>query len=955
LVVVALCYGIAAFLSLQFALVGEVVTPIWPPTGIAVVALLLLGRRVWPGVALAAFVVNLFVAPSVAAAAIIAVGNTLAPLLAAELLRREGFDLGIDRFRDAVLIVAVGVGAMTVSATVGTGALFLTGAIGAGALLETWTVWWAGDATGVLLFAPLLLAFRRSAVPRLPRRWVEAAFLGLGLLCVSAAAFSVNPPLRFLAFPFLVWAAVRFGLRGASMAAVVVAMFAVRGVIEGLGSTRAGLAGQMLGLQAFNAAAALTSLTLAAAVGERARGTRALERARTDLEQRVDERTADLVEANRRMASEVQARQAAQEEAERRERQLAAAERVAQTGSWDWDIRAQRVWWSDEMYRIYGHEPQSFPIDFGGGEMRQTSPGDQERMRADLRRRLENPTVDHPPLEYRIVRPDGEERLLLGRGRVVLGDDGTPVQMLGTIQDITETRRAEEAVRERAEAERALRQQQEIAHTLQSSLLPEGLPDVPGMTIAARYLPGSAGLEVGGDWYDVFPLPGGAVALSIGDIVGRGLRAAAAMGQLRTALRAYALDEAAPGATLDRLGNLARTLPEAEMATLIYGVFQPDAGVLSFVCAGHPPPLLVRMDGSSAFLEEGRSAPLGVTGHPAVETMVALEPGSILLLYTDGLVERRDHPLDEGLALLAQAAADAAGCAPEEVCDAVMAAMVGDGTPQDDVALMVLAMAPGRTEQFRFAAAAEPQHVAPLRRALFRWLSESGASQDESDDIVLAVSEAAANAVLHAYGPEDGTFEVVATVEDREFTATVTDAGRWRSRGPDQGGRGLRLIQALVDSAEIESGQSGTKVRLRRRLGQAPLLKRAGMADLTGRPPTLKTRPGPGDGIVVVRLEQGMDISTAEPMGAELARAISSEDLGLVVDLSGVTHLDSSGIRLLFRLGRRLERRRQQLRVVAPVGSAVRRVLDIAGVWAGDYVAQTVEDAVDSIRRYPAP
>lgn len=255
---------------------------------------------------------------------------------------------------------------------------------------------------------------------------------------------------------------------------------------------------------------------------------------------------------------------------------------------------------------------------------------------------------------------------------------------------------------------------------------------------------------------------------------------------------------------------------------------------------------------------------------------------------------------------------------------------------------------------------AEPQHLAPLRRALARWLSEAGATREETDDIVLAISEAAANAVLHAYGPADGTFEIAATAMGGVVEATVRDRGRWRNRGPEQGGRGIRLMRALVDSADLVSGSSGTEVRLRRRLACAlgsPVgdLPAGGAEPWTARwPEGPEGTDGHSDGVAVVRVTEEMDFSNAEPMGAELARAVSSEHLGLVLDLSEVTLLDSSGLRLLFRLGRRLERRRQQLRVVVPSGSPIRRVLDIAGIWAGSHLAGSVEEAVASIRNHPA-
>jgi anti-anti-sigma factor len=293
-----------------------------------------------------------------------------------------------------------------------------------------------------------------------------------------------------------------------------------------------------------------------------------------------------------------------------------------------------------------------------------------------------------------------------------------------------------------------------------------------------------------------------------------------------------------------------------------------------------------------------------------------------------------------------------------------MELMAREGGPQDDVALMVLSLAPRHAERFRFAAAAEPQHLAPLRRALARWLSEAGATKEETDDVVLAISEAAANAVLHAYGPEDGVFEVAARAIGGVIDATVRDRGRWRSRGPDQGGRGLRLMRALVDAAEVSTGPSGTEVKLVRRLGRplgalppaAESMVPAAAAAPRGSngPEEPEGFEGAVDRVAVVRITEEMDFSNAEPMGVELARAVSSEHLGLVVDLSEVTLLDSSGLRLLFRLGRRLERRRQQLRVVVPLTSPVRRVLDIAGIWTGSHVARSVEEAVASIRDHPA-
>src|SRR5713226_5542343 len=245
----------------------------------------------------------------------------------------------------------------------------------------------------------------------------------------------------------------------------------------------------------------------------------------------------------------------------------------------------------------------------------------------------------------------------------------------GSLIDITERRRVDEAAAAISERERALRQTQKIAQTLQRSLLPELLPEIPGIGLAARYLPGSAGLEVGGDWYDVVPMPSGAVGLAIGDVVGRGLRAAVTMGQLRTALRAYALEDSSPLRVLERIGGLATGLPEAEMTTLVYAVYEPEAGMLRYLCAGHPPPLLIHPGGGTSFLEGGRVMPLGVPAVTMSEGIVALEPGSVLVFYTDGLIERPGAKIDDGMRDLAEAAQSVSGATPDAMCEAIIAAM----------------------------------------------------------------------------------------------------------------------------------------------------------------------------------------------------------------------------------------------------------------------------------------
>lgn len=231
-----------------------------------------------------------------------------------------------------------------------------------------------------------------------------------------------------------------------------------------------------------------------------------------------------------------------------------------------------------------------------------------------------------------------------------------------------------------------------MAEALQLSLLP-ALPEVPGLAVAARYLAAGQNTQVGGDWYDVLPLPDGATALAIGDVMGHDLSAAASMGQLQSVLRSYAWEGGAPGVVLDRLDRLVQGLEMAQLATAVFARLEPRASgnLLRYANAGHLPPLLRTADGSARYLEDGRSVLLGasIDGHRA-EATEPLAPGSTLLLYTDGLVERRRRGIDEGLDWLRDVvvATDPAAD-PEALCDAVLAAL-GSAPLDDDVALLAV-------------------------------------------------------------------------------------------------------------------------------------------------------------------------------------------------------------------------------------------------------------------------
>jgi PAS domain S-box-containing protein len=244
---------------------------------------------------------------------------------------------------------------------------------------------------------------------------------------------------------------------------------------------------------------------------------------------------------------------------------------------------------------------------------------------------------------------------------------------------------------------RLYEQQREVAVTLQRSLLPRRLPDIPGLLLASRYLPGADGTEVGGDFYDAVALPSARVGLTVGDVMGRGVRAAAVMGQLRASLRGYALENHPPQGVLGRVDALVQALEDGELVTALYGVLEPATGALVIASAGHPAPVVLRADGEVAGVELDPGPPLGVAGRSFGVADVALARGDTLLLFTDGLVEDRSLPVYEGIEKLrAGLAADArstSGC-PEAVCAAALEVMGRGPGHDDDIALLAVTLTP---------------------------------------------------------------------------------------------------------------------------------------------------------------------------------------------------------------------------------------------------------------------
>ena len=450
--------------------------------------------------------------------------------------------------------------------------------------------------------------------------------------------------------------------------------------------------------------------------------------------------------------------------------------------------------------------------------------------------------------------------------------------------------------------------------TLQRALLPASLPEVEGVELGLRYLP-AAGLEAGGDFYEAVPLADGSLVVAVGDVVGRGPTAAAAMGQLRSALRAFALTGDDPGALLTRLSAFADTITEAMAATAVVAKLDPATGCLVYACAGHPWPVHTVKEGRAELLQGGRGVPLGCLPEPQYrEATVDLEPGATVLLYTDGLTERRGEDMDAALERLRAAvgvhAADPlATLLDHAVTDA------GAVAPADDVALVALRFTGVRSVR-RHAFTAELEQVSVARHAIRDWLSELGVGALPASDVLLAAGEAIANAVEHA-GAASVELELAGGVgaSPGAIRLVIRDDGRWKDPvvSPHRG-RGFGLMRSLMDECAVQRTEGGTVVRL---------VHHVELAAPAGGP----TGPAPsaGAGACTVALDADgcavltgeLDLACAEAVRRELSVA----DLS-TVDMRGVTHLDSTGARMLFELPSRPI-------FIAPPGSPPRRTLDV--------------------------
>jgi serine phosphatase RsbU (regulator of sigma subunit)/anti-sigma regulatory factor (Ser/Thr protein kinase) len=357
-----------------------------------------------------------------------------------------------------------------------------------------------------------------------------------------------------------------------------------------------------------------------------------------------------------------------------------------------------------------------------------------------------------------------------------------------------------------------------IAQTLQRSLLPRSLPQLPGLSMAARYLPAAVESAVGGDWYDVIELGPRRLGLAIGDVAGHGLRAAADMDQLRSAVRAYAIEFERPSVVMNKLSRFA-DLEHTRMATMIYAAINLTTFEVDLARAGHPYPLLVRAGGGATFLTDASGPPLGTGGDSYDEQRVRLHSGDTLLLYTDGLIERRGSRMVDAEEALVQAVTSAPG-EPEQLCPAIIERLNKDSEVRDDIAVLAIkAVGLGETLEFEISAVAEQLAIA--RHLVRRWVMANEGTDDDCSAFAIAVSEACANSIEHAYGPRDASLSIRAALADGVATVSVGDRGTWREPRGENRGRGIPVMREFMDDVLIDTGESGTTVELRRQLAGA--------------------------------------------------------------------------------------------------------------------------------------
>lgn len=533
------------------------------------------------------------------------------------------------------------------------------------------------------------------------------------------------------------------------------------------------------------------------------------------------------------------------------------------------------------------------------------------------------------------------------------GPDGAVGGVVLAASDTTaQVQQRNEALGRAADAHRQYEAARHVVTELQQALLPTMLPVLPQTRLAARYLVADHEQAAGGDWFDAIVLNDGIVALVVGDVVGHGVTASAAMGQLRAVLNDRLVANSDLAGALAETDAFAARTPGLHASTLALAALDPAVGTLRYATCGHPPPLVIAENGRTRFLPATGSGPLG-TGSVPTLSMAQLEPGDLVLLYSDGLIERPGRTAGDGMTDLAKVAADAAlnrtmpvgsaRSAPERVCQLTVELLTRTGYA-DDVTALAAQLLPEPVPPLQLELPATLAALTTARHALTEWMQAIDPVADDRAALQLAVAEILLNAVEHAYPPEKaGVIGMDLSIRDEGYLeCRIADHGTWRV--PDKSacgrGHGLMLVEHLIDDvlishppqvASVPRGTRGTMVTLRHRLRRPAILgtessshHRAHLSE-----DAFEVDAGLTDNAALVVVRGPVDVFTTEQFTRELLAVSCGGTLPLSVDLTGVSQLASAGVSALFEVREQLTAQLQELTLIAEPGSDVATVLEL--------------------------
>lgn len=536
---------------------------------------------------------------------------------------------------------------------------------------------------------------------------------------------------------------------------------------------------------------------------------------------------------------------------------------------------------------------------------------------------------------------------------VVTPHPDNPHWVLAYANDVTEqVMQREVEGRRAAEAQRRYEATRDVVVELQRALLPVELPVVPHLDIAARYLTASRDQTAGGDWFDALPLDDGRMALVVGDVVGHGVAASAAMGQLRAALELALTTAGDLGSAIARVDAFAAQKRPLRAATVGIVVIDPRTADMEYCLCGHPPPVVVCADGTTRFLHQSGTAPLGVGHHHSVMHR-PLIAGDMVLLYSDGLIERPGRTMAEGYAEVAQVAADAvanrvlptgaASSPAARACQLTVELLTRTGY-DDDVTTLAVQLVAAPPPELSVSTIADDKGVTEAINGIRAWLADIDISDEATLAIELAVNEAIANVALHAYADcAPGPVRMTGKLQPAGVAeVSIGDDGQWRTPGiGDIGrGRGLAMMERLLDEVTIDHDGAprttgkGTVVTLRHKVSRPALVASTspGSSSLPVAAHSYRAECYDEPGRATLTVTGAVDALTADQFNADLSDAAQGGTVGLTVLLDKVTLLTSRGVRALYMIRDQLAAHQRPLTLVAASGSPAAVVLDLVGL-----------------------